>query len=325
MKTLKDIAKLAGVSTMTISRYFSAPDKLSKGTREKVKLLVEKYSYSPNVLAKSLITRKSGLIGVVVPDIRNPFFSQLYFELETCLEPMGYCLMLCNSKENASEEEKLIQLLTSRQVEGFIIVPVDAGNIELLNSRNSNYVLVERTIESIQANSVASDHYQGAYLAVEYLLELGHRNIAILCGNIDIKPFYDRLQAYKDALKSYGIPIKNELICESELDIEAAKQASLNLINSQKEITALFSCNNLMSFGAINSIYKSNMTIPDDISFAAFDELPRTEFLIPSITFVIQDTKKLAESAVSLLLKQISNENSIPEQKVVPVTLRKGK
>jgi LacI family transcriptional regulator len=324
MKTLKDIAKLAGVSPMTISRYFSAPNKLSKATRDKVKALVEEYNYSPNVLAKSLITKKSGFIGVIVPDIRNPFFSQLYYELESCLEPMGYSLMLCNSKENAQKEYELIQLLISRQVEGFIIIPVDEENVELLIKRKINFVLVERILESSQANSVSSDHYQGAYLAVEYLLQSGHKNIAILCGDTDIKPYYDRLKAYTDALTSYGIPLNKQLICESKIDIESAKRAFLNLINSNEIITAVFSCNNLMSLGAINAIYQSNLTIPDDISFAAFDELPRTEFLIQSLTCVIQDTGKLAESAVRLLLKQISNVVSPPEHLEVPVILRKG-
>ena len=324
MKTLKEIANIAGVSAMTISRYFSSPEKLSKSTYDKIKTLVDEYHYTPNMLAKSLITKKSHLIGVVIPDIRNPFFSRLYYGLENILEPMGYSLMLCNSRESSQKEKEYLQLLISRQVEGIFLVPVNENNVELLIKRKRRFVLIERSADSTKTNTVSSDHYQGAYMAVEHLIRLGHRNIALLCGNTEIKPYRDRLRAYKDALKAFVIPENNELICESEITIESSEKAFHELLSKKLGITAVFSCNTMMSFGAINAIYKSNLTIPGDISFAAFDELPGIELLIPSITCVFQDTKKLAESAVELLLKQTLKEDSLNSHIEVPVTLRKG-
>ena len=324
MKTIKDIAKLAGVSTMTISRYFSAPEKLNIHTREKIKVLVNKYHYSPNVIAKSLITKKSGLIGVVVPDIRNPFFAQLYYRLETILEPKGYSLMLCNSKEDAKKERDFLRLLISRQVEGIILIPVFRENVESLIKRRKKFVLVERLVGSIQANMVSSAHYKGAYMAVEHLINLGHRNIAVLCGDTKLTPYHDRLKGYYDALKTYGIPLRKELVCESAINIESAEYSILNLIRKDQGISSLFSCNNLMSLGAINAIYESNLKIPENISFAAFDELPGIKYLIPSMTCVQQNSAMLAEIAVDLLMNQISKEESIPEQIEVPVTLKKG-
>jgi len=324
MLTLKDIAQLANVSAMTVSRYFSAPDKLKEDTRNKIKALVDEHNFSPNVLAKSLITRKSGLIGVVIPDIRNPFFSQLYYRLETILEPMGYSLMLCNSKENAQKEDEFLRLLMSRQVEGIILIPVDENSVELLINRRKKFVLVERIIDNIQANSVSCDHYGGAYMAVEHLVQLGHRNIAVLCGNTSLKPYHDRLKAYCDVLQEHHITLNNELICESAINIESAEKVFLDLISKKQDITAVFSCNNLMSLGAINAIYESNLTIPKDISFAAFDELPGIEFLVPSITYVQQDTIKLAQTAVDLLIDQLVNEDQTPKHIEIPVALKKG-
>ncbi|MDH5602359.1 MAG: LacI family transcriptional regulator [Cyclobacteriaceae bacterium] len=325
MKTLKEIAKIAGVSAMTISRYFSSPEKLSKATHDKVKALVDEFQYTPNMLAKSLITNKSHLIGVVIPDIRNPFFSQLYYWLEKILEPMGYSLILCNSRENSQKEKKYLQLLISRQVEGIFLVPVNGKNVELLLKKKRNFVLIERSVNSMHSKTVSSNHYQGAYMAVEHLIKLGHRKIALLCGNTEIKPYRDRLTAYLDALKAFGIPINEEFLCESEITIEASERAFYNLINKKLGITAVFSCNTLMSYGAINAIYKSKLTIPGDISFAAFDELPGIELLIPSITCVRQDTGKLANTAVEMLLRQTTNNEVGPTKIEVPVTLKLGK
>lgn len=309
---------------MTISRYFSAPDKLKENTRNTIKALVEAHDFNPNALAKSLITRKSGLIGVVIPDIRNPFFSQLYYRLETILEPIGYSLMLCNSKEDAQKENEYLQLLFSRQVEGIIIIPVERENVEWLMRRKKKFVLVERIMDFTDANTVSCDHYRGAYLAVEHLVKLGHRNIAILCGNTDIKPYHDRFKAYCDVLAASGIQLNNDLICTSAINIESAEKAFLDLISRKQDVTAVFSCNNLMSLGTINAIYESQLTIPNDISFAAFDELPGIEFLVPSMTCVQQDTVKLAQTAVDLLLDQILHDEQTAKHIEIPVTLKQG-
>lgn len=309
--TINDLAQVSGVSVMTISRYFNQPEKVSERTKKKIESAIEEINYQPNVIARSLITKKSYTIGVVVPDIRNPFFNKIYHEIDQYAKPLGYNLLLCNTQEDPDEEINALKTLLSRSVDGVIISPVSIKAVEYLQARKSSFVLVDRKFDEVEADYIGCDHYNGMREAVEYLIQLGHKEIALISGSEKIYPFAKRTQAYKDVLERNNIPFNPNLLFQVDItDPQKAYHVALKLLENNKLPTAVVAANNNIGTGALKAIFEKNIKIPDDLSFIVFDKITGYDLIKPKITCVVQPIEFMGKNAAGFLLDKLKNENS---------------
>ncbi|MDW7695110.1 LacI family DNA-binding transcriptional regulator [Flammeovirgaceae bacterium SG7u.111] len=326
MSNIKEIAQQAGVSTMTVSRYFNNPEKLSEKAKEKIKKVINEIDYQPNEIARSMRAKKTLLVGVVIPDIRNPFFNHCYYAIEEYFNKLGYSILLCNSKEDPVEELKYIKLLSARQVDGIILMPVSEESIEVLVRKKKSYVLVDRVFEGVKGNYIIGDHYKGAFDAVSHLTALGHKKVGIIKGGNHLFPYAERYRGYVAALEVCGIPLTADLVKEALPEQTTAYECMNELLSLPKgsRPTAIFACNNLMCQGAIKSIYEHGLKIPDDISIISFDPLPAHEILKPAITCVAQPVYELGEKAAELLYQKLIGEGEEDKHLVIKPELIHG-
>lgn len=322
--TMKDIAKLAGVSVTTVSRVLSGNYKkirISTETAEKVLRIAREQDFQPDDLAKSLQSRKTRTIGVVVTDITNPFFAEIVRSIEKYLDTKDYSMILCNSDENLESETKCIKLLLSKRVEGLIICPsgLNDENISGLKNKQFPFVLIDRYVNGVDCSHVVSDNYNGAKQAVEYLIGKGHRRIGFLGGRSDSSSNNERRNGYCDTLKENNISYSAELETNLGFDKESGEVGMDTLLKLKKRPTAIFAANNFIGLGALLSIKKHGMNVPLDISLLEFDETDLSRYGDPAITSVNQNAKELGEKASENILKLIAGEKS--EKVVIPVKM----
>lgn len=309
--TINDLAKASGVSVMTISRYFNQPGKVSERTKKKIEAAIEKVNYQPNAIARSLITKKSYTIGVVVPDIRNPFFNTIYHEIDQYVKPLGYNLLLCNTQENPEEEINALKTLLSRSVDGVIISPVSIKAVEFLQKRKSAFVLVDRKFDGIETAYIGCDHYNGMREAVEYLIRLGHRDIALISGSEKLYPFAKRTQAYKDVLEINSIPFNPDFLFNVDItNPQKAYDVAFEILDADKLPTAVVAANNNIGTGALKAFFEKGISIPDDLSFLVFDKITGYDLIKPQITCVVQPIEFMGKNAAGFLLDMLKNENA---------------
>ena len=316
--TIKDIALHAGVSVMTVSRFFNAPDRVSSKTKDRIQKAIQDIDYHPNEIARSLVTKRTSTIGVILPDIRNPFFGSLFHAIELVVREYNFNLLLCNTQENEEEESRYVNLLVGRNVDGIIIAPVSRDSILALKRKNQRTVLVDRIYEDIEADSITSDHYHSMYQAIEYLTKMGHKKIGLIKGPAHLYPYAERLKAYQDVLNKNGIPLNSDYIRSAEIqDSDIAYSAAFDLLNLPERPTAIVACNNILGMGALKAILKNDMHIPGDISFIVFDRLSFLDLIQPKITHVAQAPEFIGSNAARMLMDRILDKGSKAYQKIV--------
>jgi len=311
-KTLKSIADQLGFSVTTISRVLAGKARkyrISKNTEAKVLAVAENANFTPNQLARSLRLRKTNIIGVVIPDISNPFFSTIAQNIEFEARKLGYAIILCDSEENTAMEIASIELLKNRDVDGLIISPVGQESKHLKNlwEEGLPLVIVDRCFPNLKIPYVACDNYRGAYEAVSYLIRCGHRKIACIQGMLQTFPNEKRVRGYKEALQAHNIKVKKSFIVGDSFGA-ANGYLSMKLLLKQLSIpTAIFALSNLISLGALQAIREENLQIPKDISIISFDEQPYSEYLSPPMTTIKQQNAKMGQISVKLLIDQIAS------------------
>ena len=314
-KRLKDIAKILKVSTATISRATNDRYGISKRTREKILKKLKKINYQPNFIAKSLSQRKTSTIGVVIPSIEYSFFPELVRGIEAVASRKNYQIILCHSNESLNKENKEIQILLNKRVDGLIIAPVQGKSgariyRDLLIKESVPFVLVTRYFKTVPTNYVGCDDRKGGYLAVKHLLELGHTRIAHIVGRHGISPYYDRLVGYKNALRDYGKHFDKKLIVtvKNMLNPDSGYQAMQKLLNMDNPPTAIFSMNDLIAVGALRASEDHNLKVPGDISLVGFDDVFWASLIKPSLTTISQPKSEIGEKSAELLLEEIKHK-----------------
>ncbi|MDR3628136.1 MAG: LacI family DNA-binding transcriptional regulator, partial [Ignavibacteriaceae bacterium] len=232
MSTIFDIAKRANVSVMTVSRVFNNPDIVSDKTIQKVHKIMDDMGYHPSRIARSLKKKQTNTIGVIMPDIKNTFFNNWFRYVEDFASSHNYNLLLCNTDEEPAKELKYIKLLHSQRVDGILIVPHSQKSIEYLQKTGIPFISVDRIFKEPDTDYVTTDHYYGAFNAVEYLIRLGHKRIAILKGPGIIYPDIQRYSGSTDALKHHGIKPDPSLILNCEFDEAKAYKSVIQLFRS---------------------------------------------------------------------------------------------
>jgi LacI family transcriptional regulator len=320
--TLDDIAKRSGLSVSTVSRVINKKTKKYRISK-KVELLVLKaakeLNYRPNQLARSLRLKKTQTIGLVAPDISNPFFAQIIKTIQAGLHQLNYSLVVCDSDENLELEVEHTNLLFSKGVDGLIVMPVGQhySHFQYLLDNGIPVVTVDRGFDGLRTNMVVIDNHEGAFAAVEHLLRSGHRKIAIIQGLPDTFTSAGRLEGYKDALRKYGVPVDESLIVGKDFRKENGYIETKLLLQSPNRPTALFTTSDLITLGALQAIKEERLEVPRDVSLVAFDDLESADYFSCPITAVAQPKEILGEMAVKILIDEIHDPGKHEPRRIV--------
>ena len=320
--TISDIAAEAGVSISTVSRILNnkaAAYRISKETEKRVNEIAKTSGYRPNFLAKGLRLKKTKTIGLVIPDISNPFFAHVTRAIQLSAHKLGYSLIVCNTDEDLDAEVEHIDLLGSKGVDGYIIMPVGTSSTHLqrLMTENKPLVLLDRCFDELETNSVLVDNYLGAVKATEHLIEFGHRSIAIIQGLPNTYTAKERLKGYMDALDKHHIPVEKNFIVGKDFRKENGYIETKVLLSLQHHPSAIFTTSDLITLGALHAIFEENLRIPEDISLVAFDDIDFAPFLVSPLTLVSQPKELMGEIAVKLLIEDIKYDGQKAKQRIV--------
>lgn len=307
--TIKDIAKMAGVSISSVSRVLnSKTNGISESTRQRVLEVIKQNNYRPNAIARSMITKNTKTIGLIIPDIRNPFFSDLARGIEDVASESKYSVLLCNTDSTLGKIIDYLWLLKEKNVDGMIFACSDPTlNQEVhtfVKQNNIPVVIVDRGLEDQMYSGVFINNEKSSYMATKHLLDLSHTRIGCIIGSRSIKNSNERLEGYFKAHKELGVPVDKSLIKAGNYVMEGGYQAAKELLKN-KDVTALFAFNDLMAFGVYQATEELGLKIPDDISVVGFDNLKYNLLLHPKLTTIEQPIYEIGEVATKLLLEQI--------------------
>ncbi|MGV8981961.1 LacI family DNA-binding transcriptional regulator [Clostridium sp.] len=314
--TMKDIAEMAGVSKATVSMVMNKKDaSISENTREKILRIAKEMSYIPNSIARSLSTKKSGTIGIILPDITNPFFSEMARAIEDEAERLKYNIIICNTDNDIGKEEKYIELLISKLIDGVIFMSGGNSNASLTMLKNNNVplVLVDRYTEGYKDDyGVFCLNKQGVKDGIKYLYDKGNRKIVFVKGRENIEISKQRLEGYIEAMKNYGI-YDEKYIFEGDFNVEGGISATEKIINTFNNLDAIFYSNDMMALGGIKILLRNGYKIPGDISVVGFDNIRISEVIEPELTTISQPIYVMGKRACSILIDIIKGE--IPPEK----------
>ncbi|MGL4760618.1 MAG: LacI family DNA-binding transcriptional regulator [Sarcina sp.] len=314
--TLMDIARALDVSKTTVSIVLNNKGvNIPEETKIKIFDKAKELNYIPNYLAKSLSMKKTFTIGVIVPNIDNPFFSEMVKAIEGILNLNGYNMILCNAFNDKEREEKNIKLLINKAVDGVIIIPVNEKfeNMEILKSNSIDFVIVDRVIaKQNKENSVYCDNEYGIKLGIEYLIGKNKKNIAFITGT-DLKSEENlRLNSFKENINILDL----DLIAENEITMLGGFDATEVLLSRRRDIDCIFYSSDVMAFGGIKYLLRNGYKIPKDISILGFDNIDICSFIEPELTTIAQPITDMGIEATKLLLG-IINKEVVEERNII--------
>lgn len=325
MTTIKDVARLAGVSVATVSYVLNKTKPVNPETAARVYQAIEALDYHPHAVAQSLRKRNSHVIGVMVSDITNPFFAALLRGVEDVAREEGYSVIICNTSEDPENERLYLELFSRRRMDGLLLAPTGA-NVEVINKivqKGMNIVFVDRLIPNIQVPAVLSKNKEGAYLAVSHLIAHGHQRIGIVLGLPNLTTTDERLSGYRAALHDHGLEIDPELEIYGYSRISEARKACLKLLSSGSSPTAIFATNNFMTVGVMQALHQLNLKCPADISVIGFDDFEWAEVFTPPLTTVAQVPYEMGREAARLLFECLFKKGAVePTQIRLDVELK---
>jgi LacI family transcriptional regulator len=322
--TIRDVSRLAGVSTATVSRVLSDYDSVSAETRELVFSAVKTLNYQINRAASNLRKRSTSKIGLVITDIQNPFFGSVTRGIEKITTGADYTLLLGNSDENPEQESKLIAQLLAEDVAGIILVPTsaDCAIYDDLRQSNTPFVIIDRIINNCQdVDFIKVDGYSGSESAVNYFVGLGHKHIAFIGGLSHLSVMQERLKGYRDAMSKSGLPISECFVREGNNRQSGGYEAMKALLSEDKMPTAVLIANNLMTLGGLQAIHERNIRIPEQISLIGFDDMDWAPSLDPPLSVVAQPAFEMGEMAATVLMKRIKQPDLPPQQIILKTKL----
>lgn len=309
MATIHDVAKKSGVSVTTVSRVINNHPHVREETRQRVLAVFREMAYVPNANAGSLARKSTSTIAVLVPDITNTFFTTLVRGIEDKANESGLSVILGNTDEESVKEQTYIHKFLERRVDGLIVVPVESRkkNFKVIQKHELPLALVDRHVEGVDADFVGSDNYQGARMLVKYLVELGHREIAIISGSKEISVFRERVEGFLSAMSEMQIPVKPEFILYGHKpNKDVGLELTRRLIKLDSRPTAIFAANNSLSVGTVLALQQAGLSVPQDVSVACFDDNDANSFN-PFFTSVIQPAYMMGYVTAELLQKRIKD------------------
>lgn len=318
--TIKDIAKKANVSITTVSRVLNnKTEGIGEETRKRVLDIIEELDYRPNTIARSMVTKQTNTIGLIIPDIRNPFFPELVRGVEDFANDAEYSVFLCNTDGSIKREVEALRLMKEKNVDGIVFTYSHATTKHpfqsLVHRHRIPVVLLDRGLDGEIYSGVYTDNEKAGYIATKHLIDLSHVQIGCITGPEHVQNSKDRLKGYMKALKRAGIPIDHRRIVSGDYQLEGGYRAAKALLE-KGHVTAIFAFNDLMAFGVYQAAAEMGVAIPDDLSVVGFDNLKYNRLLQPKLTTIEQPTYEMGKTATELLLQQIRESKRVKTQTI---------
>ncbi len=320
MATISDVAKLAGVSKTTVSRFLNqkSDGNMTPETERKIVEAVEYFKYKPSSIARSLKVKETRAIGLIIHDISNPFFQPLVSGVEDALYKSGYSLILCNTNLDLNEELVCLDTLEQRQVDGILLAGLDIPVEHLKNFKaDIPIVLLERQVDEDICDVISVDNFKGAYIGVEHLIQLGHRKIAHVTGNENTRVAKERAEAFHQCMQDYGVKLETGYIMKGNYKLESGYEAMKGLMALETRPTAVFFANDLMAVGGIRFLLEKNIRIPDEMSIVGFDDIMISSVITPPLTTIKQPIYEMGKRATDILLGRINQKSGGPKENII--------
>ncbi len=316
MSTIRDVAKLAGVAPITVSRVINNDGYFTEETRRKVEAAVLELDYIPNSLGPSLRSKRTQTLALVLSDITNPFWTTVARGVEDAANKRGYHIIIGNTDESAEKQEEYLLFLMKKQVDGFLFVPASYRVSTTLQKRRVPFVVLDRRFPSKEVDSVRGDSVGGAFGLTKHLLELGHRHIAMITGRQDHTTASDRVEGYLEALKEANISETQQIIW-GEFTQQSGYENTVQLLQRDLRPSAIFAGNNFIAIGMMRALRDAGLRVPEDISVVAFDDLPAAITIDPFFTVAAQPAYEMGQKATELLLSRLENDGPDSPQEII--------
>lgn len=325
--TMKDIAERVGVSKTTISMVINNKDtSISEETKNKIKQVIKETGYIPNNAARGLNTNKSGTIAIIIPDISNPFFSEISRAIEDEANELGYNVILCNSDNNEKKEKKYVKLLISKLIDGVIIIPGENSfeSIELLEKNGIKFLFLDRYIQDFKDYpGVFFNNNKAIKEGVKYLISKGKKKIVFISGPKNIIVNKERIDGYKEVMKENNLYNK-EYIFESEFSLEGGINVTNKILEELKDIDSIFYSNDIMAIGGVKVLKRNGFKIPQDISVLGLDGIKFSKMIEPELTTIAQPIYSMGEVACKMIVDIINGKDIKDKYVYFDPTIRDG-
>ncbi|MFL5801972.1 MAG: LacI family DNA-binding transcriptional regulator [Roseiflexaceae bacterium] len=323
MATIREVAEHAQVSVATVSHVINRTRFVDPETQERVQQSIKTLGYRPNLLARSLRRRETRTIGLLVPDNANPFFAEFARVVEDAGFADGYSVILCNSDRSETKEEIYIDVLLAKQVDGLIVISATDRSdlLQRVLDVGVPLVVVDRNLTDMAVSQVLVANEEGGYLAGQYLLGLGHRQLGCIGGPSDANPSWGRVCGFTRALDEAGVFLPPEAIMSGDFRYAGGEAGMCALLDRDLGLTAVFATNDLMAIGAVITLQRAGLQVPGDISVIGFDNILQASTMIPSLTTIEQPVNDLGQATVRLLLEQILKQTTEPASITIPTKL----
>ena len=310
MATVRDVAKLAGVSPITVSRVINHAGYISDETRGRVEEAIRQLGYVPNTLARSLRLRQTNTLALVLTDITNPFWTTVARGVEDAASDAGFTVILCNTDESEIEQDKYLNVLLQKRVDGVLLVPVRCTRetVQGILSQKVPLVVLDRHIPGVEVDSVRCDSEGGSYKLVRLLIAQGHRQIAMLSGPQGVSSADDRVAGFQRAFAEARMSYRRELIFYGEFTQQSGYEMAQKALAVQPRPTAFFAANNFITMGAFKAVRETGLKVPEDIALVGFDDLPIELIIDPFFTVAAQPAYAMGKQATELILARVAGQ-----------------
>jgi LacI family transcriptional regulator len=310
--TIKDIAVKANVAVSTVSRALNDKFDINPKTKERILKIIKDSGYNPNNIARGLVMQKVFTIGLIIPDISNPFFAEVAVGVETRAKKLGYSVIFCNTNNDLIGEKAALTIMKGRMVDGLIVSLSNESKNEVESFRETNLpiVQIDRKITGVEYPGVFVDNIKSAYNATKYLIDLGHKKITHFAGDLQTQTGIDRLEGFKKAVKEACIREQDTMVIEGKYSVDSGKESMRELLKLEYKPTALFAASDLQAAGALYVASRAEINVPEDLSIIGHDDIDLSYLVNPNLTTMEQPKKQLGKLAVDLLLKTIGNKSS---------------
>ena len=306
--TIRDVAKLAGVSVATVSRVINKLGGVRPETEKRIEIAMEELHYIPNVLARSVASQKTKLIGMIVPDVENPFFAAVYSGADKIVREYAYTTFLGGSNDTSEREEELLQTMLEHQASGILLTPasIKTGWVDRIGNRVP-ICLIDRDIEGADCDRVLIDNRRGTYEATKLFIQKGHTQLSIIAGPMESTPGRERFEGFKKCLNDFGIELNPDYVQIGDFREASGYQLGKRLLELPTPPTAILSSNNLMTIGLLEMVHNSSFQVGRDVGVIGFDDLPIATLMKPNLTVVSRPMREMGECAANMIMQRIQN------------------
>lgn len=316
MATIKDVAKMAGVSTTTVSHVINKTRFVAQETESLVLQAIKDLNYSPSAVARSLKVNTTKSIGMIVTTSEAPYFAEIIHAVEEHCYRQGYSLFLCNTQNNAEKIKNHLEMLAKKRVDGILVMCSEylPDSLNLLHSFENIPMVVMDWGPNVHTDIILDNSFDGGYLATKHLIENGHKYIGIIAGELTKTTAKTRYEGFIHAMKEAGLTVNPNWVMEGFFEPEDGYECMNKILSQDNLPTAVFCCNDVMALGAISAIGEKGLRVPEDISIIGYDNIHASRFYSPPLTTVHQSKSRLGVQAVNLLFERINHKSDQKEK-----------